>query len=148
MMRRLAPAFTAVTLAALALPATGSAKAAHLHAHLKGATEVPGPGDPDGRGMAELRLNAKRGKVCYEIRTRKIDGASAAHIHAGKKGVAGDVVVALFAGSGGRKLEGCVRDVAKSTIRAIVRNPKRYYVNVHNSGYPNGAVRGQLNPHE
>jgi hypothetical protein len=147
MMRKLVPAFTAVTLAALALPATGSAKAVHLHAHLKGSAEVPAA-DPDGRGMAELRLNAKRGKVCYEITTRRVKDASAAHIHAGKKGVSGDVVVPLYQGTGPRKREGCVSDVAKSTIRAIVRHPKRYYVNVHNAEYPNGAVRGQLNPPE
>ncbi len=129
---------------ALALPAAAAAKPVHLHAKLKGKTEVPGPGDSDGRGNAELRLNAKKGKVCYEITTRRIDGASAAHIHAGKKGVSGDVVVSLFAGNGGSRLEGCATEVPKATIKDITRKPGRFYVNVHNSDFPNGAVRGQL----
>jgi hypothetical protein len=144
MMRKLVPAFTAVILVALALPATGSARAVHLTAKLKGSAEVPGPGDPDGRGNAHIRLNAKRGKVCYEITTRRVKAASAAHIHAGAKGAAGNVIVPLYQGTGPRKREGCVSDVAKSTIRAIARNPGQHYVNVHNAEYPNGAVRGQL----
>ena len=144
MMRKLVPAFTAVTLAALALPATGSAKSVHLTAKLKGSAEVPGPGDPDGRGRAEIRLNAQRGKVCYEITTRRVKAPSAAHIHAGAKGSSGDVIVPLYQGTGPRKREGCVSDVAKSTIRDIAANPGKYYVNVHNAEYPNGAVRGQL----
>ncbi len=128
----------------LALPAAAAAMPFHLHAHLKGTAEVPGPGDTDGRGNAELRLNASKGKVSYEIKTRKIDGASAAHIHAGKRGVVGDVVVARFAGNGGSELQGCATGVAKATIRRIKRRPSRFYVNVHNADFPNGAVRGQL----
>jgi hypothetical protein len=140
-MRKLAPALVAV--AALALPAAASAKVVHLKANLKGSNEVPAA-DSDGSGKAEIRLNAKRGKVCYEITTKRIDGASAAHIHAGRKGQNGDVLVPLFAGSGGSHLEGCAKNIAKGTIKGIARHPKRYYVNVHNTDFPNGAIRGQL----
>jgi hypothetical protein len=142
-MRKSILPFAAAALVALAFPATGAAKVAHLKAHLTGKSEVPAA-DSDGSGRAEIRLNAKKGKVCYEITTKNINGASAAHIHAGKKGVNGDVLVPLFAGSGGSHLQGCVKDIAKSTIKAIARHPKRYYVNVHNTDFPNGAIRGQL----
>ena len=38
----------------------------------------------------------------------------------------------------------CAEGVDKGLIRAIIRNPHLYYINVHNSEYPAGAVRGQL----
>jgi hypothetical protein len=142
-MRKHVLSFALVAVAALALPATGLAKVVHLEAHLSGKQEVPAA-DADGSGKADIRLNAKKGKVCYEITTKHINGASAAHIHAGRKGTSGDVLVPLFAGTGGSKLEGCVKDIAKSTIKGITKHPKRFYVNVHNTDFPNGAIRGQL----
>jgi hypothetical protein len=40
---------------------------------------------------------------------------------------------------------GCV--VASAANRnAIKRGPAGYYVNVHTSAFPNGAIRGQLKP--
>jgi hypothetical protein len=34
--------------------------------------------------------------------------------------------------------------VKRSLIRAILRRPRRFYVNVHTNDFPGGAVRGQL----
>jgi hypothetical protein len=38
-------------------------------AELRGKKEVPGPGDPDGRGRAEVTVKPKAGKVCFELRS-------------------------------------------------------------------------------
>src|SRR5918997_807670 len=50
-----------------------------LAASLTGAKEVPGPGDPDGRGKARIQL--KKDQICFELSWRKIDAPTAAHIH-------------------------------------------------------------------
>ncbi len=40
-----------------------------LSTTLSGAAEVPGPGDPDGRGRASLTINPGQGEICYELST-------------------------------------------------------------------------------
>jgi hypothetical protein len=115
-------------------------------AYLAGAKEVPGPGDPNGTGRAWIRLYPAKGKVCYRVRWNGIRNPSAAHIHKGGPNVAGDVAVLLFEGVVRAKdyKRGCVRGVEKALIRRIQRYPARWYVNVHNKPYPDGAIRGQL----
>ena len=129
-----------VVLAALVV-ATGATAAAQkggsLHATLTGKAETP-KGDPDGRGTAEVTITGRR--VCWEIKVSKVQTIMAAHIHKGKPGTAGPVVVPF-----GKtfKAKGCTTTTA-AIAAAIQRNPAAYYVNVHNAKYPGGALRGQL----
>jgi hypothetical protein len=120
---------------------------AHFHpnlltARMTGAQEVPGPGDADGRGRAVIKLLPHFDAVCFRLSWRNIENPTLAHIHPGRRGVANPPVVTLFSGQADRK--GCVNDVDASLIRAIRRNPRRYYVNIHNGVFPDGAIRGQL----
>jgi opacity protein-like surface antigen len=108
---------------------------------LTGAAEVPGPGDPDGRGFAFVRWDADEGTICYNVFVRRIAPATAAHIHVGDEDTAGPVVQALEAPTDGYSA-GCVDNDALAT--ALDANPDNYYVNVHNADFPAGAVRGQL----
>ena len=109
-----------------------------LEANLRGANE----GAPaSNRGKTEIRLTPATGRVCWETTIAKIDGKpNASHIHKGRRGVAGNVVVPLGAGY---KRQGCTT-AAKTLVRAIIRTPGAYYVNVHNAKHPAGAMRGQL----
>jgi hypothetical protein len=109
-----------------------------LVANLRGSNE----GAPaSNRGKTEIRLTPSSGKVCWETKITKIDGKpNASHIHKGGKGVSGNVLVPLGAGF---KREGCAT-APKATVKAILKNPGRYYVNVHNAKHPAGAMRGQL----
>jgi len=114
---------------------------------LTGAEEVPGPGDADASGTAHLELNQGQGNVCFDLAWDDIDGTVvAAHIHAAPAGVAGPVVVPLFAAafSGTDAASGCVKNVSEALIKAIRQDPAAYYVNVHSTVFPAGAVRGQL----
>jgi hypothetical protein len=119
-----------------------------LKASLTGTAEVPGPGDPDGHGRAVIVAVGTAKKVCFALRWQRLGSATAAHIHAGRAGVAGDIVVPLFAADGlsknVRSIGGCTHGVKRSLIRAIKSHPGRYYVNVHTKGFPEGAIRGQL----
>ncbi|GAA3529716.1 hypothetical protein GCM10022419_005780 [Nonomuraea rosea] len=169
MRRRLAAATlaTAATLTAIvALPgpagATTAATAATtaattaVDAHrvrLNGRQEVPGPGDRNGSGTFVYQVRGWQ--LCYVITARKIRPATMAHIHKGKKGVAGPIVVALKAPAKGFA-RGCIKAVkhqnaknatmtlTRRELRGIVKWPHLYYANVHNKRYPAGAIRGQL----
>ena len=112
-----------------------------LTASLTGTVEVP-PGAPNGSGSATITLNDANGKVCWKFKgLKKLEGApNAAHIHKGKAGVAGPVVVPFGATF---RLQGCTT-VDVSMVKKILAHPGRYYVNVHNVKYPAGTVRGQL----
>ena len=133
---------TAVAVAALAAAfaagAANNAATTKLEANLRGSNEHA---PASNRGKTELRLTPSTGKVCWETKITKIDGKpNASHIHKGGKGVSGNVVVPLGAGY---KRQGCTT-AAKSLVKAIVKNPGAYYVNVHNAKHPAGAMRGQL----
>ena len=113
-----------------------------LTATLSGAAEVPGPGDTDGAGTATITFNPGKGQVCYELTVSNIATANAAHIHTGGSTEAGPVLVTLDAPASGSS-KGCV-DLDKEKVKDIIQNPAKYYVNVHNAEFPDGAVRGQL----
>ena len=116
-----------------------------LGAELSGAAEVPGPGDPDGTGVALVTLNQGQGEVCFQITVIDITlPATAAHIHIGAADVAGPVVVGLAPPDAGGVSVGCIFGIDADLIKAIRQHPDDFYVNVHNSDFPAGAVRGQL----
>ena len=100
-MRR--PTLLAVLVLAIvliaAVPVVASEVRATLEASLTGEKEVPGPGDPNGRGEAEVKVH--KAKVCYELEVERIKPATAAHIHRGGPNVAGDIVVELKAPTDG-----------------------------------------------
>jgi len=137
------PTLLAVLVLALVLIAAVpvmAAQRATLEASLTGEKEVPGPGDPNGRGEADVKVY--KAKVCYELEVERIKPATAAHIHRGGPNVAGDIVVELKAPTDGSS-EGC-KAISKNLSKKLREHPWRYYVNVHNDPYPDGAIRGQL----
>jgi CHRD domain-containing protein len=115
---------------------------------LTGAAEVPGPGDPDASGTAFLTLNQGQGEVCFALSWEDIDGTvTASHIHEAPAGTAGPVVVPLFTGgsfAGTGSTSGCISGVSESLIKDIRHDPAGYYVNIHSTVFPAGAIRGQL----
>lgn len=110
-------------------------------------------GDADGSGIAVLRFDPDAGRVCYTIVARDIGapqepapGIGSAHIHgplpAG--GIAIDLdTVFRTTGTDTYVSNGCVA-AGRAAIDAVLVNPERYYINVHNAQFPGGAVQGNL----
>lgn len=102
-------------------------------------------GDPDGRGDARLTINVGQGEVCWEIAVRDIAlPATAAHIHEAPVGVRGPVVVGLSAPGADGATSGCASGVNRELLRRLLTDPSAFYVNVHTTDFPAGAVRGQM----
>ena len=121
--------------------ASGGEPLATLRANLTGEKEVPGPGDPDGSGRAEVKVF--RAKLCYTLTVENIQLADlAAHIHLGLRDEAGPVIVTLEPPTGGSS-SACI-PITRALSLELREHPSRYYVNVHNERFPNGAIRGQL----
>lgn len=143
------PHLLLVSAAALALAGcetigepVAEAVAPTFRTNLTGAAEVPGPGDPDGRGMAEVSIVDAADQLCYELDVSGIAPANAAHIHEAAPGAAGPPVITLMPPTDGSS-SGCLT-AGDELLKRIAANPQNFYVNVHNAEYPAGAVRGQL----
>ena len=99
-------------------------------------------GDPDGTGTALVRLNPGLGVVCYRLSVSNILlPATAAHIHRGSTAA---IVVGLSAPDASGTAQGCTTGVARALVKEILRDPSAFYVNVHTTDYPGGAIRGDL----
>jgi hypothetical protein len=115
-----------------------------LSTTMTGAAERPGPGDPDGTGTATIRVTPGLGRVCFVLNVANITlPAAAAHIHIAPPTDPGPIVVTLVAPDATGLSQGCV-STTRALVKAILKNPSAYYVNVHTSDFPAGAVRGQL----
>lgn len=138
-------AFLIVSIVALALVAYGDDGGRKFTVALTGAEEAPGPGDPDGIGLAVLRLNPGTEQVCFDITVENITlPATGAHIHEAPAGSPGPIVVPLTAPDETGHSSGCV-EADREEILEIIREPEEYYVNVHTlPDFGPGAVRGQL----
>ena len=113
-----------------------------FHVALTGEAESPA-GDPVATGTATVKITAAKGKVCYQLSAKNLPRAVAAHIHRGKAGVAGNVVVPLNTPNAAGNSKGCAK-ASKALLRGMVKSPSAFYVNIHTGEFPNGAIRGQL----
>ena len=104
-----------------------------------------GAGDLNGRGSFTAIVDGD--KLCFGITVKDLGAAPvAAHIHGpARPNQNAPVLIPLTAPTTGDPgaSSGCV-SVDPAVAQAILKNPRKYYANVHTSQFPNGAVRGQL----
>ena len=172
---RTTPTLAALT-GLLALAAwTASAHAGHLNIVLEaqldgreqvstGATNSAIVGDPRGRAEAYVfGIDNNPTTLCYLIvDVKKIDelkmapgNGRAAHIHEGARGSNGPVVANLAWPQDGQASDclfegqpGKFPTNEAGIVQRILNNPSQFYINVHNSVYPAGAIRGQLSAND
>jgi hypothetical protein len=133
------------TTALAALAVSGLAQSAtdkegyRLSGTLKAKQEVPKPKGAHGAGTFSGTLNGNR--LTWKLTFTGLTGrAVAAHIHLGRAGVAGGVLVALCGPC--RSGQHGTLTVSKKAHDAIERN--RTYVNVHTAKNAAGEIRAQV----
>jgi hypothetical protein len=117
----------------------GSSRAdiVYFEVPLSGAQESPGPGDPDGTGLAKLWFDSAANSVTWDITVADIAPFTLDHIHRGAAGAAGPVRIDFASQLSGGPL-------VDPDVALLLADPTQYYVNVHTADFPAGAVRGQL----
>lgn len=127
--------------------ATTAADSLSIDVTLTPEAVVPGPGTEGARGSATVVLHRSRGEVCAQLQAQGTSSVTGAHIHAGRSGESGDVLISLQVPSGDAAAmtgkEGCVA-AAPNVLARLRLAPERYYLDVHTDDRPNGALRGQL----
>jgi hypothetical protein len=117
--------------------------------------ELAPSGDPQGSGTAELTVNPGTQTVCYDITVTGIGeptepdlGIGNAHIHRHAPGnpIAVDIETQFSAVEGAAdtyQAVDCVT-VPRQVLVDILLHPEQYFINVHTTEFPSGAVQGDL----
>jgi hypothetical protein len=109
------------------------------------AVDLKGTSEPNATGTAVVRVRKDAGMVCYRLHVANVTlPATAAHIHRGASTVNGPVVVPFTAPGADGNSSGCVTASPPTLIDEILANPAGFYVNVHTTEHPAGAIRAQL----
>lgn len=126
-----------------------SAVATPLLAVLFGDEEVPGPGEDEALGFAEVAILEDGTTICATAVYLGDNTPTAAHIHDAPAGAAGPIVVAFPPFDAADPIaDGCIGGLDPVLLTDIAANPSDYYVNIHTNVHPDGAVRGQLESFE
>ena len=125
---------------ALLLPLQAQATLFNYTIGLSGANEVNG-GDPDGFGTALITIDdstAPFPTISWNITVGSILlPPTGAHIHQGVAGVNGPVRIDFSAQLTGSGLQ-------DADLAGVIAQPSGWYVNIHTSQFPGGAIRGQV----
>ncbi|GLB61034.1 CHRD domain-containing protein [Cytobacillus sp. NCCP-133] len=129
-------------------------------ARLKGSEEVP-PVRTDAFGTAKFKVSKDKRKMGYRLTVNDLSNFTQAHIHLGRRGVNGPVVVFLFGlidpdisvNKGvvegiitARDLVGPLEGKPLSVLIDLMSDGDTY-VNVHTAQNPDGEIRGQIKPY-
>jgi len=97
-----------------------------------------------GSGTFVARSNIGQGRICWKLTVTGLADVTAAHIHYATGPNATQIAVPLalptpFTGTA----TGCA-NAARALVKQILVKPGNFYVNVHTTTYPSGAISGIL----
>ena len=131
----------------IAIIASSDAAVVTYSVDFSGDQEVPGPGDPDGVGSGLLTIDDVSDEVSWNFAFSNIAAPTAMHIHGPGGSTGNSAAVLLRLGlsttGGPGTLIGSVTGHSGDGL-TINSNPSDFYVNIHNSEFGPGAIRGQL----
>ena len=145
-MKRLVALFAAAVVCALALSALSGAatKASVWTAALTSGQEVPKQVVKMAAAHGQFKGTVSGNTLKWKLTYSKLTGpATAAHIHLGAKGKAGNVLVPLCGAAPACK-SGLSGSVKLTAAMKSAFSKHLLYVNVHTAKNPNGEIRGQL----
>lgn len=119
-----------------------AASTTSLTASGTGAQEVPAASAADSMA-ATVDIDPQTGTLTYMVSFQGSEPAVASHIHKGKAGVSGPVVVPLDEAVVNADGTATIK-IDKTLAAAILADPSAYYLNVHTASHQSGAARGQL----
>lgn len=101
--------------------------------------------DPDGTGHAAVTLYPDAAQACYVVSFANINAtpAIAGHIHKAPRGQSNVAPLVSMEHAGPSPATGC-RPLDPVTMDDLIANPTAYYVQLHNTDFPGGVMRGQL----
>jgi len=149
-MRKLLAVLLAIC-AVVAVPAL--AASSKYKATLNGKSEAPQKTNSPATGSATFTIAANGKSISYTLKASKLTGpAQAAHIHFGKVGKAGPVIIAICAKpcslpkSGKLTSKQFAKAPGVANFAAAVKAIKsgKAYVNIHTKKHPAGEIRGQI----
>jgi hypothetical protein len=126
-----------------------------FNAKLSGQQEVPPVQTTTASGMAWFK--PMQDKVWFKLNVTDMQGVTQAHIHTGKQGENGPILVTLYKSNTPQPingklaygnitanlLEGPMKGKQISDLTTAMSNGSTY-VNVHTEKYPKGEIRGQI----
>src|SRR3954469_4375320 len=135
---------------------SASTQSKHFDAKLSGKNEVP-PKDTKATGTATFNVIGPN-SLSYEVNVKDMQMVTAAHIHQGKAGVNGPVLVTLYnnptpsAMTNGLLAKGTIVNtnlegpLAGKQVTDLISmiNSGSTYANVHTTANPMGEIRGQI----
>lgn len=104
------------------------------------------PGDPDGTGFATLDFYPDAAQLCYVISFANINATPAllGHLHKAPRGQTQFAPSVQFEHPSSLSPASGCRYMDPLTIGDILAHPTQFYVQMHNTEYPSGVLRGQL----
>ena len=115
-----------------------------LRVELTGEQEVPAV-DTNADGLAALTLDTAGALLTIHVNTRRIDDASASHLHSAFAGVNGPIEIGLIQ-DGSNPSHWFAEEEAVSVPQLEALLDGATYVNVHSPAHPGGEIRGQVIP--